>query len=134
MSDRLSFDFGDVSLKNYASWVDVLVVGRLGEKSAAYQQAKEYEERGVVTILTERQFINAMDDKFTPPESPKNERAGVVYPPNIPDWEEKEKRERTEFMDGKRADYLAKRKPAGNKYDVRLQTEMKLTSRIHRSI
>jgi hypothetical protein len=54
LSDRLFFDFGGVPLENPAAWLDVLVVGRLGESSAVYKQVKEQADRGFVTILTER--------------------------------------------------------------------------------
>jgi len=128
LSDRLFFDCGGVPLERLAAWTNYLVIGSRGEMSATYKEAQHSYDRGSIIFLTEQEFIDTMDGKYVPPENPNknNHKNRTVWPPNDPDWERKEEIERLDFMDGKREDYLAKRKPAGNKYDVRLQTDMKL--------
>jgi NTP pyrophosphatase (non-canonical NTP hydrolase) len=126
LSDRLFFDYGGIPVEKYAAWVKVLVVGRMGESSSVYKQAKNDEERGSIVILSEQQFVDALDGKFIPHEPPKRESNTVVIYPVAPEYEMQDKLREIDFMDGKRQDYIAKRKPVGNQYDVRLQTEMKL--------
>ena len=71
-----------------------------------------------------------MDGKFTPPEnSNKKKRTATIFLPVGMTQEQDEAQraaEHAEFIMGKRDDYLRKRKPANNKYDVRLQDDMKL--------
>ena len=79
-----------------------------------------------MTILTEQAFFDVMDGKLIPPENPNKKDGGIVCEPTSPNWKEQEERSRLEFIDNKRADYLDKRKPAGNKYDIWFQEDVAL--------
>jgi len=79
-----------------------------------------------MTILTEQAFFDVMDGKLIPPENQNKKDGGIVYEPTTPNWREQEERSRLEFIDNKRADYLDKRKPAGNKYDIWFQEDVAL--------
>jgi len=122
--DRLFFECGGIPQDRLAAWVRHLVVGRIDESNGMYKEAKADEARGGLTILTEQEFFDAMDGKFIPPANPNKKTGGIVYHPTTPNWEQQEERRWLEFICGKREEYLVKRKPAGNKYDVRLQDEM----------
>ena len=78
-------------------------------------------------FLTEQEFFDTVAGKFIPPENPNRKTTHtVVWEATVPGAKERDERQRLEFICGKREDYLAKRKPAGNKYDIRLQNEMHL--------
>jgi NTP pyrophosphatase (non-canonical NTP hydrolase) len=126
-SDRLFFDCGGVPVERIAAWVKYVVAGNDSENIDAFREAKRLEQDGHIIILTEQEFFDTMDGTFTPPPNPnkKESTAVVYYPPGV-DWKKRDAAERAEFLAGKRDDYLRKRKPAGNKYDVRLQDDMKL--------
>ena len=127
-TDRLFFDCGGVPVDSHAVWASHLVAARGAETTAEYKKAKDLEKDGIGTILSEQEFFDAMNGKFTPPINPnKKESTAIVYPPlGMSREEDKARREaeQAEFLMGKRDDYLRKRKPAHNKYDVRLQDEM----------
>ena len=128
--DRLFFDCGGIPVDGNAVWVKFLVTGRGAETTEAYKEIKEMEQQGFATILTEQEFFDTMDGKYTPPPNPnyKESTATVVLPIGM----SKEKHETikaaelAEHNARKRDEYLDKRKPANNKYDVLLQNEMNL--------
>jgi len=128
--DELFFDCGGVPVDRFAAWVSYVVAGRGAENIEAYREAKEQEQRGHTIILTEEQFFDVVDGKFIPPPNPNyKESTATLWLPAGMSMEQHEKREaaqRAEFIGGKRDDYLRKRKPANNKYDVRVQDDMKL--------
>jgi NTP pyrophosphatase (non-canonical NTP hydrolase) len=128
--DRLFFDCNGIPVTNFAVWVEHFIAGRGAETTVDYLKAQELEERGAGTILTEQEFFDALDGKYIPPTNPnKTESTAMVFLP-IGMTAEQSKAEdaahRAEFLEIKRDEYLRKRKPGNNKYDVRLQNDMTL--------
>jgi len=128
--DRLFFDCGGVPVDRYAVWAEYLVAARGAEKTDDYKKVNEMMKEGIGVILTEQEFFDTMDGKFTPPKNPnKKESTTTILLPVGMTQEQYKSREAAEhvvFIAGKRDDYLRKRKPANNKYDVRLQDDMNL--------
>ena len=128
--DRLFFDCGGVPVDSYAAWVQYLVAARGAETTADYKKAHTMMKNGIGIILTEQEFIDTMDGSFTPPENLyiKELNATILLPAGISEEQHKaqEAAQYAEFIAGKRDDYLRRRKPANNKYDVRLQDDMNL--------
>ena len=126
--DRLFFDCGGVPVHEYVVGVKYLVAARGAETTENYKKVHDECERGFGTILTEQEFFDTMDGKFIPPPNPnkKKSTATVWLPAAVTEEQHKsrEAAEHAEFIAGKRDDYLRKRKPANNKYDVRLQDEL----------
>jgi hypothetical protein len=125
LKDKLFFECGGIPFERLAGWVKHVVVG-YGTETELCREAKQGYQEGHIIILDEQEFIDTLDGKYTPPENP-NKRVR-----NIKVWEadgwtpEREAAEHNEFLARKRDDYLRKRKPSGNKYDVWLQDEMNL--------
>ena len=128
--DRLFFDCGGIPVDGSAVWVKFLVAARGAETTEAYREVKEEEQRGFATILTEQEFFDTMDGKYTPPPNPnyKKSTATVWLPAGMSqeEHEASETAQLAEFQAMKRDEYLRKRKPANNKYDVLLQDDMNL--------
>lgn len=128
--DRLFFDFGGVPVEKYAVWVECLIAARGAETTADYKKARDMEHEGIGTILTEQELFDVMDGRLIPPENPnkKDSKTTVILPSGMSEEEyiTREAAQHAEFIAGKRDDYLRKRKPANNKYDVRLQDDMNL--------
>jgi hypothetical protein len=126
LKDKLFFECGGIPYNRLAAWVKIVVVGG-GAETEAYREAKQGEQQGHITILTEQEFIDTMDGKYIPPKNSNQKKRGkvtVFYPVG---WsEEKEAAERTHFIIDKREEYLSKRKPANNKYDIWVQDNMGL--------
>ena len=122
--DRLFFECGGIPMDRLGSAVRHLVIGRMAESTDIYKEANAAEARGYLTILTEQEFFDALDGKFIPPENPNKKTGGIVYTPTTPGWKEKEEQRERDYYAGKRAEYIYRRNPAGNIYDVRLQDEL----------
>ena len=79
--DILVFDCGGVPVDSYAIWAQHLVAARNAETTIDYKKAKDIEKDGIGIILTEQEFFDTMDGKFTPPENPnKKESTGCCVP------------------------------------------------------
>ena len=125
LKDKLFFECGGIPYNRLAAWVKHVVVGS-GAETDAEREAKRGEKGGYITILTEQEFIDTVYGKYIPPENPnKSKRKATVYHP-IGWTQEKEDSERMRFIIDKRDEYLEKRKPANNKYDIWLQDDMSL--------
>jgi NTP pyrophosphatase (non-canonical NTP hydrolase) len=124
MMDALFFECGGIPQDDANSFVSHVVVGRHAENIEKYREAKRGEEEGYYILLTEQEFFDTIAGKFIPPQNPNRKKGHIVFEATAPGAKEREERERLEFICNKREDYLDKRKPAGNKYDMRLQNEM----------
>ncbi len=128
--DRLFFDCGGVPVDSYAIWAQHLVAARGAETTADYKKVQDLMKEGIGIILTEQEFFDTMDGKFTPLENPnkKKSTSTITLPVgmNMEQHKAQEAAQHADFIAGKRDDYLRKRKSAGNKYDVRLQDDMNL--------
>ena len=123
--DALFFECGGIPQDDVNSFVRYVVVGSHAEKLDKYKKAKRGEQDGYLILLTEQEFFDTVAGKFIPPENPNRKAGGIVIESNSR-YKEKEEQDRLEFICKKREDYLANRKSAGNKYDMRLQDEMSL--------
>jgi len=123
--DALFFECGGIPQDDVNSFVSHVVVGSHAEKLDKYKQAKSGERDGYLILLTEQEFFETVAGKFIPPENPNRKTGGIVIEADSRN-KEKEEQDRLEFICRKREDYLSNRKPAGNKYDMRLQDEMSL--------
>jgi NTP pyrophosphatase (non-canonical NTP hydrolase) len=128
--DRLFFDCGGIPVDSNAAWVRFLVAARGAETTDTYKMIKEEENRGFSTILTEQEFFDTMDGNYTPPPNPNKRDVDVTFilPTGMSqeDYDASNAAEFAELRAIKRDEYLRKRKPANNRYDVLLQNDMSL--------
>ena len=71
--DRV-FAAGGVPQNNIAAFVSFVIAGKVTETSKIYKEAKRYEEYGLLTILSEQEFFDALDGKYIPPDNSTNEK------------------------------------------------------------
>lgn len=100
------FGAGGVAQNTIPAFTSHVIVGTGAENTLAFQKAKSLENEGCLTILTERQFLNALDGKFIPPENPNiGNNNVIVIPGKYPPDAEKELYDRV--VQNKKAAYLA---------------------------
>ena len=73
--DELFFDCGGVPVDRYAIWAEYLVAARGAETTADYKKAHDMMKEGIGIILTEQEFFDTMDGKFTPPTNPNKKKS-----------------------------------------------------------
>ena len=107
--DRV-YAVGGIPQNGVAAFVSFVIAGKVSESSKAYKAARRYESHGLLTILSEQEFFDALDGRYIPSGSSHEPRDGG-YDPNIP-----------ALLNQKRAAYLASKKiigAAGNLLDAR---------------
>jgi transcriptional regulator with XRE-family HTH domain len=74
------FDVGGVSQNNLAAFVNFAIVGKGAEHTNVFKEAKSWAQKGFCTLITEQEFFDAIDGKFTPSENPNKATNVVVIP------------------------------------------------------
>ncbi|MDR0286798.1 MAG: helix-turn-helix domain-containing protein [Clostridiales bacterium] len=98
--DRV-FAVGGIPHNCITAFVSFVISGRVSESSKVYEEAKRYENHGVLTILCEQEFFDTLDGKYMPPEIADRPKEGIRTP-NI-----------YALLNKKRAAYLASKKILG---------------------
>jgi len=101
--DRL-FAAEGIPQNSVAAFVSFVIAGKVSESSKVYKDAKRYEDRGLLTILSEQEFFDALEGKFFPPETAPAEIEYIpgIYSPNV-----------HALLNQKRAAFLASKKIIG---------------------
>ena len=110
--DRV-YAVGGVPQNGIAAFVSFVIAGKVSESSKAYKEAKRYESHGLLSIISEQEFFDALEGKFVPPENLQN-REEDVHAPNM-----------SALLNHKRVAYLASKKiigADGNLLDARSST------------
>lgn len=95
------FAAGGVPQNNIAAFVSFVIAGKVSESSKVYKEALHYEKRGLLTILSEQEFFDALDGREIPAE---NKRGLQKEVPSL---------DIQALLNQKRAEYIASRRIIG---------------------
>ncbi|GHU59954.1 hypothetical protein AGMMS49975_28260 [Clostridia bacterium] len=73
------FEVGGVSQNSLAVFVKYIIAGKGAETTKAYKDAERLECQGFSTILTEQEFFDTLDGKFTPPENTNGRNLNMIH-------------------------------------------------------
>jgi len=103
--DRV-FAVGGVPQNGIAAFVSYVIAGKVSESSKAYKEAKRYESHGLLSIISEQEFFDALEAKLVLPENLRKPEE-VIDSPNM-----------SALLNQKRAAYLASKKIIGADWNL----------------
>lgn len=78
---------GGIPDNRIAAFTDYAVAFPRSENTKVHELALEREQQGLLIILTERQFLDILAGRATPPEKPKRDKRKVIISCNDPEGE-----------------------------------------------